>query len=376
MTNSLTADISATITQIAQLYEVGSEIVRITVNDEQAAEAVPKIKSGLEKLGLNIPLVGCFHYNGHVLLENYPDCARSLDKYRINPGNVGVGHKHDLNFEKIVKIAIRNNKPIRIGANWGSLEQRMVMRLMDENANSPSPLSSEIIEKNALIASALESARKAEEIGLAPNQIVISCKVSKPLMLIDIYQELAQKCNYALHLGLTEAGIGLKSIVTSTAALAPLLLQGIGDTIRCSLTPGLDEDRTLEVKLCQEILQALQIRNFNAEITSCPGCGRTSNNYFQSLAYEIDLYLKNNMNLWKKRYPGVENLKIAVMGCIVNGPGESKHANIGISLPGNGENPSAPVFIDGVKTHTLKGDSILQDFIAIIENYIIKTYTK
>jgi (E)-4-hydroxy-3-methylbut-2-enyl-diphosphate synthase len=374
MTNTPTSDVNSTIDQIQQLYEAGSEIVRVTVNNDLAAKAIPKITEGLEKRNINIPLVGCFHYNGHILLTNYPECASALAKYRVNPGNLGVGIKHDLNFETIVKIAIKNDKSIRIGANWGSLDQRMLAKLMDENALSSSPLPISSIEKKALISSVLESAKTAENIGLSPNKIIVSCKVSNPLTLIEVYQELAGLCPYPLHLGLTEAGIGLKSIVSTTAALAPLLLQGIGDTIRCSLTPNLNEDRTLEVRLCQEILQSLQLRNYHPEVTSCPGCGRTSSNYFQYLASEIDLYLKSNIKIWKQQYKEVENLKVAVMGCIVNGPGESKHADIGISLPGSGENPSAPVFINGRKTHTLKGDTILEEFQSIIENYVITTY--
>ena len=376
MTNTPTKDVKATTSQIIDLYNAGSEIVRITVNDLDAAKAVPAIIENLDEKGLKIPLVGCFHYNGHTLLSEVPECAKLLAKYRINPGNVGFKNKRDKNFEQIIECAIKYDKPIRIGVNWGSLDQDLVADLMDKNAQLMTPKSADFIMRKAMVESALKSAKKAEEIGINRNRIILSAKLSKVQDLISVYRELSKKCNYPLHLGLTEAGIGTKGIVATTTALSILLQEGIGDTIRASLTPMIGEPRTMEVKLCQEILQSLEIKHFTPQISSCPGCGRTSSTYFQQLAQDIQLHIDKNMVHWKDTYKKVESMKIAVMGCIVNGPGESKHADIGISLPGDGENPVAVVYEDGKKTHTLRGDNITLEFIKLIDSYIDKTCQK
>ncbi len=375
MTNTPTQNIKATITQIIELYNAGSEIVRVTVNDIEAARAIPKIINELDRKNLNIPVVGCFHYNGHTLLSEIPDCAKLLAKYRINPGNVGFKNKRDQNFEKIIELAIKNKKPIRIGVNWGSLDQYLLADLMDKNAKLNLPKSADYIMRKAIIESALQSAKKAEEIGLDSNKIILSAKLSKVQDLISVYRELSKKCNYPLHLGLTEAGIGIKGVIATTAALSTLLQEGIGDTIRASLTPKVGESRTTEVKLCQEILQSLEIRDFAPQISACPGCGRTSRTYFQQLAQDIQKHIDENMIYWKNKYKNVESLKIAVMGCIVNGPGESKHADIGISLPGDGENPVAVVYTDSKKTNTLRGNNITQEFIKLVDNYITQKFT-
>ena len=376
MTNTDTADATATIQQVYELWQAGSEVVRITVNSPEAAAQVGNIRRGLDALGCNVPLVGDFHYNGHKLLQAYPDCAQALAKYRINPGNVGKGSKRDEQFAAMIEAAIHYKKAIRIGVNWGSLDQAKMARMMDENAKSATPLSADALMQEALIQSALESAQQAVEIGLDPNQIIISCKVSNVQDLVKVYTELAQRCDYPLHLGLTEAGMGSKGIVASTAALALLLQEGIGDTIRVSLTPEPNESRTKEVLVAQEILQTMGIRSFTPLVTACPGCGRTTSTYFQELAMQIQSYLRAQMPVWSAAYPGVENMNVAVMGCVVNGPGESKLANIGISLPGTGEVPVAPVFVDGEKTVTLKGDHIAQEFQAIVETYVQKNYAE
>lgn len=374
MTNTDTADVQASFEQIRALYEAGSEIVRITVNNEEAARAVPEIRNLLARNNLDVPLVGCFHYNGHRLLSDFPDLASALDKYRINPGNVGFGAKRDAQFEIMIEKAIENQKPVRIGVNWGSLDQDLAVRLMDENAVRPEPLSADAVTREALVQSALLSAQKAEKIGLKPDQIVISAKISRVPDLIFVYRELARRSNYALHLGLTEAGMGSKGIVASALAEGILLFEGIGDTIRASLTPEPGGDRTVEVKVCREILQSLGLRSFMPEVSACPGCGRTTSTFFQELAQKIQRYLDMQMPVWKAQYPGVETMKVAVMGCIVNGPGESKHADIGISLPGTGEQPVAPVFIDGKKAHTLRGDNIAGEFEALVEAYVKRRY--
>lgn len=376
MTNTDTADATATIQQVYELWQAGSEVVRITVNSPEAAAQVGNIRRGLDALGCNVPLVGDFHYNGHKLLQAYPDCAQALAKYRINPGNVGKGSKRDEQFAAMIEAAIHYKKAIRIGVNWGSLDQAKMARMMDENAKSATPLSAHALMQEALIQSALESAQQAVEIGLDPNQIIISCKVSNVQDLVKVYTDLAQRCDYPLHLGLTEAGMGSKGIVASTAALALLLQEGIGDTIRVSLTPEPNESRTKEVVVAQEILQTMGIRSFTPLVTACPGCGRTTSTYFQELAMQIQSYLRAQMPVWRAAYPGVENMNVAVMGCVVNGPGESKLANIGISLPGTGEVPVAPVFVDGEKTVTLKGDHIAQEFQAIVETYVQKNYAE
>lgn len=370
MTNTDTADIELTYKQVKELYLAGSEIVRVTVNNEDAAKAVPKIKEKLEKDGLRVPVAGCFHYNGHTLLKDYPDCAETLTKYRINPGNVGFGAKRDKQFEMIIEQAIKYDKPVRIGVNWGSLDQDLTAKLMDENAKLKNSKSSDEVMREALVQSAITSAEKAMHIGLSPNKIILSAKVSRVQDLIAVYRELARRCDFPLHLGLTEAGMGSKGIVATTAALSVLLQEGIGDTIRASLTPKPGEDRRVEVRVCQDILQSLGLRSFAPQVTACPGCGRTTSTYFQSLAQKIQGFIDENMPIWKMDYPGVEMLNIAVMGCIVNGPGESKHADIGISLPGAGEHPVAPVFIDGKKAHTLRGDKIAEEFQDLLENYI------
>ena len=374
MTNTDTADAIGTAIQVKELAQAGSELVRITVNNDEAAKAVPHIREQLDRMGVPVPLIGDFHYNGHRLLTDHPACAEALSKYRINPGNVGRGDKGDRQFAQMVEIAARHDKPIRIGVNWGSLDQDLLARLMDENAGRAQPWDARQVMYEALITSAISSAHRAEEIGLRGDQIVLSCKVSAVQDLISVYQALAQRCDYALHLGLTEAGMGTKGAVASTAALSVLLQQGIGDTIRISLTPQPGESRTQEVVVGLEILQALGLRTFVPAVTACPGCGRTTSTTFQELAKQIDDYLRASMPVWRERYPGVENLKVAVMGCIVNGPGESKHADIGISLPGTGEAPAAPVFIDGQKALTLRGEGIAREFQTIVDNYIEKRF--
>jgi len=374
MTNTDTADIAATATQVAQLANAGSELVRITVNSEAAARVVPAIRERLDKLGLEVPLIGDFHYNGHKLLSLYPACAEALAKYRINPGNVGRGRKKDEQFATIVELACRYEKPVRIGVNWGSLDQELVVRLMDENARLPEPREAAEVTREAMVVSALASAHRAEEIGLPHERIILSVKVSEVQDLIAVYRTLAGRCDYPLHLGLTEAGMGTKGIVASTAALAVLLQEGIGDTIRISLTPEPGGSRTQEVIVAQEILQAMGLRAFTPRVVACPGCGRTSSDYFQRLAQDIQAYLRQQMPVWSKRYPGVEDMTVAVMGCVVNGPGESKLANIGISLPGTGEYPVAPVYVDGEKTVTLKGDTITAEFQRLVEEYVERRY--
>lgn len=376
MTNTDTADDFATTMQIAQLARAGSELVRITVNNDEAAKAVPKIREKLLSMNLDVPLVGDFHYNGHKLLMDNPACAEALDKLRINPGNVGQGVKRDTQFASIVEMACRYDKPVRIGVNWGSLDQSVLARIMDENANRAVPRDAGAVMREALVTSALESALKAEEYGLAGNKIILSAKVSSVQDLIAVYRDLAARCDYPLHLGLTEAGMGSKGIVGSTAALAVLLQEGIGDTIRVSLTPEPNGSRTQEVIVAQEILQTMGLRAFTPMVTACPGCGRTTSTLFQEMASDVQSFVRDNMPLWRDRFDGVENMTLAVMGCIVNGPGESKHANIGISLPGTGETPAAPVFEDGVKTLTLRGDNITNEFKAIIERYVARTYPK
>ena len=374
MTNTDTADIEATTKQVAQLWRAGSELVRITVNSEEAAAAVPKIREKLDRMSVAAPLIGDFHYNGHLLLTRFPDCAQALAKYRINPGNVGFGQKRDTQFAMIIEQAIRYQKPVRIGANWGSLDQSLLTRLMDANALSKSPLDAPAVAREALIQSALLSAAKAEELGLPADRIIVSCKVSGVQELIAVYRDLASRCSYPLHLGLTEAGMGSKGIVASTAALAVLLQEGIGDTIRISLTPEPGESRTGEVIVAQELLQTLGLRAFTPMVTACPGCGRTTSVFFQALAKTVQEHVRERMPDWRLRYRGVENLTLAVMGCIVNGPGESKQANIGISLPGTGESPAAPVFIDGHKVATLRGDHISKEFVGMIEDYVQRSY--
>ena len=376
MTNTDTADAEATIKQVYELWQSGSEVVRITVNSPEAAAQVGNIRRGLDKLGCNVPLVGDFHYNGHKLLAQYPDCAESLAKYRINPGNVGKGSKRDEQFAAMIEAAIQYKKAVRIGVNWGSLDQAKMAQMMDDNAKLAEPLTADALMREALIQSALESAEQAVALGLSPNQIIISCKVSDVQDLVKVYTELANRSDYPLHLGLTEAGMGSKGIVASTAALALLLQQGIGNTIRVSLTPEPNESRTKEVVVAQEILQTMGIRSFTPLVTACPGCGRTTSTYFQELAMQIQTYLRNQMPIWRDAYAGVENMSVAVMGCVVNGPGESKLANVGISLPGTGEVPVAPVFVDGEKTVTLKGDHIAEEFQAIVEAYVQKNYAE
>ena len=376
MTNTDTADIESTVAQIKALADAGSELVRITVDTEAAAAAVGAIKSQLLSAGYLTPLVGDFHYIGHKLLTKYPDCAKALDKYRINPGNVGFGKKHDEQFSQMIKVAIENDKPVRIGVNWGSLDQSLLADLMNQNAKSESPKSSNAVLKEALVSSALRSAELAEDIGLAHDKIIISCKVSAVQDLIALYQDLAQRCDYPLHLGLTEAGMKSKGIVATSTAFSVLLQQGIGDTIRASLTPEPGGDRTLEVKVCQEILQTMGFRSFRPLVTACPGCGRTTSTVFQHLADKIQTYVNTSMPSWRNEYPGVEKVSIAVMGCIVNGPGESKHADIGISLPGTGETPAAPVFIEGKKVKTLRGENIAEEFQDMLSEYVKQRFTK
>jgi (E)-4-hydroxy-3-methylbut-2-enyl-diphosphate synthase len=374
MTNTDTANVQATARQVRELAEAGSELVRITVNSAEAAAAVPEIRNVLERDGCRVPLIGDFHFNGHKLLTQYPDCAKVLDKYRINPGNVGRGSKRDDQFATMIETACRYGKPVRIGVNWGSLDPDLLGRMMDDNARLPEPGEAADVMREALIVSALQNARKAEEIGLPGNRIVLSCKVSGVQDLILVYRELAARCDYPLHLGLTEAGMGSKGIVASTAALAVLLQQGIGDTIRISLTPDPGGDRSREVMVAQEILQTMGLRSFTPMVIACPGCGRTTSTVFQELAEKIQGYLRRQMPVWRTQYPGVEEMRVAVMGCVVNGPGESKHANIGISLPGSGETPVAPVFVDGVKTVTLKGEHIAEDFHRLVDDYVASHY--
>jgi (E)-4-hydroxy-3-methylbut-2-enyl-diphosphate synthase len=374
MTNTDTADVNATVGQVAALARAGSEIVRITVDRDEAAAAVPHIKDKLLKMGVDVPLVGDFHYIGHTLLANHPGCAEALDKYRINPGNVGFGKKKDGQFSSIVEMAIKHNKPVRIGANWGSLDQELLTTLMDENIKSPNPMDARAVTREAMVQSALLSAQRAEEIGLPREKIILSAKVSAVQDLIAVYLEVGRRSNYAIHLGLTEAGMGSKGIVASSAALGVLMQQGIGDTIRISLTPEPGGDRTLEVKVAQELLQTMAFRTFVPLVAACPGCGRTTSTTFQELARDIQGFIHASMPVWKTQYPGVEALNVAVMGCIVNGPGESKHADIGISLPGTGETPAAPVFIDGKKAVTLRGATVAADFKKLVIDYIEKRY--
>ncbi len=376
MTNTDTVDDLATAEQVAQLARAGSELVRITVNSMEAASAVPGIRARLDDMGCHVPLVGDFHFNGHKLLTSYPECAKALAKFRINPGNVGHGKKRDEQFATLIETACKYDKPVRIGVNWGSLDPEMLARIMDKNAASSNPQDAKYVMREALITSALESAAKAEDIGLKRNKIVLSCKVSGVQDLIMVYRELAARCDYALHLGLTEAGMGSKGIVASTAALAVLLQEGIGDTIRISLTPEPGGTRSREVIVAQEILQTMGLRAFVPLVAACPGCGRTTSTYFQELAESIQAYVRDEMIVWRQQYEGVENMTLAVMGCVVNGPGESKHANIGISLPGSGENPVAPVFVDGQKTVTLKGDNIANEFRQIVDNYVSEKYPR
>ncbi|WP_343659873.1 flavodoxin-dependent (E)-4-hydroxy-3-methylbut-2-enyl-diphosphate synthase [Ralstonia sp.] len=374
MTNTDTSDAIGTAIQVKELARAGSELVRITVDTPAAAAAVPAIREQLDRMGVDVPLVGDFHYNGHKLLQDYPKCAQALSKYRINPGNVGQGAKRDTQFAQMIEIACRYDKPVRIGVNWGSLDQDLLARIMDENAQRVTPWDARAVMVEALITSAIQSAQKAEELGLPGSQIILSCKVSAVQDLIAVYRELARRCNYALHLGLTEAGMGSKGIVASTAALSVLLQEGIGDTIRISLTPEPGAPREKEVIVAQEILQTMGLRNFTPMVIACPGCGRTTSTVFQELAARIQSYLREQMPTWKMQYPGVEEMNVAVMGCIVNGPGESKHANIGISLPGTGESPAAPVFVDGVKVKTLRGERITEEFQTIVDEYVRTHY--
>ncbi len=374
MTNTDTADVAATVRQVAELARAGSELVRITVNNEAAARAVPLIREALDAQGLDVPLIGDFHFNGHRLLTDYPECAQALAKYRINPGNVGRGEKRDSQFATLIELAIRHDRPVRIGVNWGSLDPELVARLMDANARLSQPAPVQEVTYEAMVQSALDSARQAEAIGLPAERIVLSCKMSGVQDLITVYRRLAARGNFALHLGLTEAGMGAKGIVASTAALAVLLQEGIGDTIRVSLTPEPGAPRQREVEVAQEILQALELRAFAPQVTACPGCGRTTSTAFQQLALDVQNHLRERLPAWRQRYPGVETLRVAVMGCVVNGPGESKNANIGVSLPGNGERPAAPVYIDGEKVATLKGEGISADFINMVDRYVAERY--
>ena len=374
MTNTDTADVQSTVQQVAQLARAGSEMVRVTVNNDAAAQAVPAIFEELAKQNIHVPIIGDFHYNGHLLLTKYPECARALAKYRINPGNVSVGRKNDDNFRAMVEVAVKNDKPVRIGVNWGSLDQQLLTRMMDENSHSANPKDAREVTMDAMVESALRSAELAEEFGLPHNYIILSAKVSGVQDLIDVYRILAARCDYPLHLGLTEAGMGAKGIVGSAAGLAVLLQEGIGDTIRVSLTPAPNGNRAEEVFVGQQILQSLGIRSFTPQVTACPGCGRTTSTFFQEMAEQIQSYLRTSMPVWKDKYPGIEELKVAVMGCVVNGPGESKHANIGISLPGTFEEPKAPVFVDGRLMTTLKGDHIVAEFFDILNEYVETRY--
>ncbi|HET9234748.1 MAG TPA: flavodoxin-dependent (E)-4-hydroxy-3-methylbut-2-enyl-diphosphate synthase [Candidatus Eisenbacteria bacterium] len=370
MTNTDTEDVGATVAQTAQLAGAGSELVRVTVNTRAAAQAVPEIRSRLRDAGVTVPLIGDFHYNGHLLLHEFPECARALDKYRVNPGNVGSGKHHDTNFRRFIDAALEHGKPVRIGVNWGSLDAQLLTRLMDENARLAEPRDARDVTIEAIVQSALFSAELAEEYGLGHDRILLSAKVSRVQDLLDVYRLLASRCDYPLHLGLTEAGMGAQGVIASTAALAILLEEGIGDTIRVSLTPRPGGDRREEVEVCRHILQSLGLRVFAPQVTACPGCGRTTSTYFQELAETIDQHLRERMQAWRSRYPGVENLKVAVMGCVVNGPGESKHADVGISLPGTGEDPKAPVFVDGKLRVTLRGSGIAQEFIQLLDDYV------
>jgi (E)-4-hydroxy-3-methylbut-2-enyl-diphosphate synthase len=374
MTNTDTADVASTVNQVMALARAGSELVRVTVNTEQAAAAVPKIVDTIAQFGVPVPIIGDFHYNGHILLKKYPECARALAKYRINPGNSDIGRKTDDNFRTMIEVAAENRKPVRIGVNWGSLDSALLTRMMDENSLLPEPKDARQVTLDAMVASALESAQAAERHGLGHNQIILSAKVSGVQDLIDVYRALAAVCDYPLHLGLTEAGMGSKGIVATTAALAPVLQEGIGDTIRASLTPLPNGDRTEEVIVSQQILQSLGIRSFTPQVTACPGCGRTTSTFFQDMADQIQTYLRDEMPKWKASHPGVETMKVAVMGCVVNGPGESKHSNIGISLPGTFEEPKAPVYVDGRLMTTLKGDRIVAEFIGILNDYVTSHY--
>lgn len=374
MTNTDTADVLATVAQVEALARAGSEVVRVTVNTDDAAKAVPQIVDLLDRKGVNVPVVGDFHYNGHLLLKRYPECARALAKYRINPGNVSVGRKDDDNFRTMIEVAVENQKPVRIGVNWGSLDQQLLTRMMDENNRLPEPKDARDVTMEAMVVSALNSAALAEKYGLRRDQIILSAKVSGVQDLIDVYRNLAARCEYPLHLGLTEAGMGMKGIVASTAGMAVLLQEGIGDTIRVSLTPAPNGDRTEEVLCAQQILQSLGMRSFTPQVTACPGCGRTTSTYFQELAEQIQTYLRNQMPVWRENYHGVEEMKVAVMGCVVNGPGESKHANLGISLPGTFEEPKAPVYVDGRLMVTLKGDHIAEEFMKILRDYVDSHY--
>ena len=373
MTNTDTADVNGTVRQVAALAAAGSELVRVTVNNDEAAAAVPAIVDGLDRIGVAVPIIGDFHYNGHLLLARYPACARALAKYRINPGNVG-GKRHDENFRAIIEIALANDKPVRIGVNWGSLDQNLLTAMMDANARAAAPLDARDVTMEAMVASALQSAALAEEVGMPHDRIILSAKVSGVQDLVDVYRMLAARCDYPLHLGLTEAGLGAKGIVASTAGLAILLQEGIGDTIRVSLTPTPGGDRAEEVRVAQQILQSLGLRSFAPQVTSCPGCGRTTSTFFQQMAMDIGDYLREKMPVWRSERPGVEEMKVAVMGCVVNGPGESKHANIGISLPGTFEEPKAPVYVDGRLVVTLRGDNIVPEFLEILEEYVASHY--
>jgi (E)-4-hydroxy-3-methylbut-2-enyl-diphosphate synthase len=375
MTNTDTADVASTLAQVTELARAGSELVRITVNNESSARAVPYIHEGLDRQGLDIPLIGDFHFNGHRLLTDYPDCAQALAKYRINPGNVGRGEKRDVQFATLIEVACRFERPVRIGVNWGSLDSELIARLMDENARSDEPKDVEQVMREAMVLSALESTKRAEELGLGRDHIILSCKMSGVQDLIAVYRSLASRCDHALHLGLTEAGMGSKGIISSTAALAVLLQEGIGDTIRISLTPEPGGSRTREVVVAQEILQTMGLRSFAPMVTACPGCGRTTSTHFQKLAKDIQGHLRRQMPLWRSRFPGVETMQVAVMGCVVNGPGESKQANIGISLPGTNERPSAPVYVDGEKVATLKGRDIAEEFIRMVDEYVSTHYS-
>ncbi|MGA3258500.1 MAG: flavodoxin-dependent (E)-4-hydroxy-3-methylbut-2-enyl-diphosphate synthase [Bryobacteraceae bacterium] len=374
MTNTDTADVAGTVNQVMALAAAGSELVRVTVNTEHAAAAVPKIVETVRLFGSRVPIIGDFHYNGHILLKKYPECARALAKYRINPGNSDIGRKTDDNFRTMIEVAVENHKPVRIGVNWGSLDQQLLTRMMDENSRAAEPKDARQVTLDAMVASAVESARAAERYGLAHSLIILSAKVSGVEDLIDVYRALAAACDYPLHLGLTEAGLGSKGIIATTAALAPLLLEGIGDTIRASLTPLPNGDRTEEVIVSQQILQSLGMRSFTPQVTACPGCGRTTSTFFQDMADQIQTYLREQMPKWKENHPGVETMKVAVMGCVVNGPGESKHSHIGISLPGTFEEPKAPVYVDGRLTVTLKGDRIVAEFIEILNSYVASHY--
>ena len=373
MTNTDTADVAGTLAQVAALAEAGSELVRVTVNNEESAQAVPHIAEKLRARGQNVPIIGDFHYNGHLLLAKYPDCAKALDKYRINPGNVG-GKRHDENFRTIVEIAVKNGKPVRIGVNWGSLDKNLLTDLMDQNATMAEPLDARDVMINAMVESAMRSAKLAEETGLSHDRIILSAKVSQVQDLVDVYRKLAAQSDYPLHLGLTEAGMGNKGVVASAAGLAILLQEGIGDTIRVSLTPKPGGDRTEEVRVSQQILQSLGLRHFQPQVTACPGCGRTTSTFFQEMASDIQKHLERQMPVWRESHPGVETMRVAVMGCVVNGPGESKHADIGISLPGTFEEPKAPVYVDGRLMVTLKGDKIVAEFLTILEDYVARKY--